>query len=151
MDARKKARLAVGGAVGVGVALFISALFFDVATLERGTLSGIFVLLAGWMGIYLGQIGWVANLLIVVVWVLSFIAKRRTAVIAFVLSVFTLGIGLSSFVTMDHQEWNVVELHLHGELQSFGPGIYLWCVGLLSAPAAAALSLFLSPPADEAP
>lgn len=119
--------------------LFVLSLPFDAAVYERVAHGGWFMLLMGWMGLMMFHLGWCANPLLFVAWLTFAFGKRRgvriTSVALF--SVATL-FALSSFVTLGSLEMiGRNEGEMAGDLDHFGPSIFLWTasivVGLVGA------------------
>jgi hypothetical protein len=95
--------------------------------------TGIIVLMLGWAGVFDGQFGWLANLTLPGVAVLSLIKRAPVGLRAFVAAV-QIGLAINALF------WNWVadEGGVRPPIDGFGPGYYLW-LGVMFGSAAVLL------------
>lgn len=81
----------------------------------------------GWLGLLIGQFGWLANLPVIVGWVALALKKRMLALFsgasAFLLSLDT--------IRLFYMEWRSEAHQPPRTLEQLGPGFYLWTMSML--------------------
>jgi hypothetical protein len=110
------------------IVLFVASVFFDVLVFDDHTLSAGKVIVFGWMGIVDLQVGWLANPLVVLGWVLLFLRPQRRSSVPTILAGAALCLGVTSFYTLSYLPVNPFPNgvdHVY-RFESFGPAIYLW-------------------------
>jgi hypothetical protein len=123
-----------------GVSLFLPAMIFDHGKRPEDTYPGAAVLVMGWLGLFVGQFGWFANM----PWLIAMVGViARIPLMAAIPSVLALGISLHTFVLFSHEvprdEGGVNNMILTG----LGPGAYVWWLAL-AAPLIWAVFTFIS-------
>ena len=101
---------------------------------------GSFYLTLGWMGLMFLHVGWYANPLLPVAWVLAFVDRRWARWVGSVLAGIALMLALSSPITIVN---NGMIGRNEGEsfhVEGFGPGLYVW-LGAVALTFAAQLAL----------
>jgi len=123
----------------LSIGCFVASLPLDAAVYERTTHGGWFMLLMGWMGLLMFHVGWCANPLIFGGWISLAFAKRRAGrLITLVFFGLALLFAVTSYFTLAQIEMvGRNEGELAGDLDHFGPAIFLWtasiCIGLIGA------------------
>lgn len=107
------------------VSLALPALQFT-TTSGRDTMPGLAVLIFGGFDVFDGVVGWLANPLLALAWLMLALRKRVPAAL---LSVASLGFAISSvqlFTTGVMKD----EGGARHPLEAFGSGYYLWCAAI---------------------
>ncbi len=123
----------------LSIGCFVASLPLDAAVYERVAHGGFFMLVMGWMGLLMFHVGWCANPLLFGGWISLAFAKRRTGrLVTIVLFGLALLFAVTSYFTLDQLEMiGRNEGETAGELESFGPAIFLWttsiAIGLIGA------------------
>ena len=122
-------------AAGACLVILVIACALPAAHMENDeTWNGVQMLGMGWLGIFIGQFGWLANPLMLLSLVLLLTRHDRAAVIASLLSV---AIGCHSF----HLTGAIIPLDEGGvrktTVLALGPAVYVWLAALASPLAAA--------------
>lgn len=117
----------------LSVALFAASLPFDAAVYERVAHGGFFMLVMGWMGLTMLHVGWCANPILFIGWLtFAFGKKRGTRVVSVVLFSLATVFALTSYATLATVGMiGRNEGEMAGDLQSFGPSIFLWTASIV--------------------
>jgi len=116
----------------LSIGCFFASLPFDAAVYERAAHGGFFMLTMGWMGLMMLHFGWCANPMLFLGWAFLGLAKRQSArLITLVLFSLAMVFALSSYVTLDVLDMiGRNEAEMAGELEHYGPSIYLWTLSI---------------------
>lgn len=117
----------------LSVGFFMASLPLDAAVYERATHGGWFMLVMGWMGLLTFHVGWCANPLLFFGWIgLAFARKRSGRLITLVFFALSLLFAVTSYFTL--QLIDMIgrnEGSTAGDLEHFGPAIFLWTVSIV--------------------
>ena len=117
-------------ALGITLAPLFVSLALPALTLDDGTVwSGAYLFCMGWLGVVIGQYGWLAN----IAWFLAIfclLLRSRIPVIAF--SVLALLLSLASFTVIGTEIPMDEAAVKKATPTAFGPALYVWLLALLT-------------------
>ena len=123
--------------IGASLFLFLIACVTPAMVFDKETWFGYGVLFGGWMGVFLGQFAWFANLFLVLSLLLAFF---RRWILTTIVGGLALLISLDAFsfvgtkVPLDEAFVNVMYF------QNYHVGFYFWQASLLAIPAGAVIA-----------